>query len=77
MDYDDGRSWVECRLREKEGPELLVVMGVALQERGSADAGVDGDAEPTKEWMVADLKWQDFRDKFYPGVSGREWLRAF
>lgn len=65
VDYDDGSCWVECRLRDKTTDDLLVTMGVSLQ------AGENG------TWLISSLDWQDFRDEFYPGLSGREWLRAF
>lgn len=65
VEYDDGSSWTEVRLRSKDGDELLVTMGVSMiQEDGGS-------------WKISSLDWQDFRDKFYPGLSGREWLRAF
>jgi len=56
--------WVECQLREVDGPELLVDMGITLK---LCDGG----------WKIDELQWQDFRDAYYPGLSGREWLRAF
>ena len=62
---DEGRSFVEVRLRNKADSELLVTMGIQLQ---LSDDG---------KWLVSKLDWQDFRDEFYPGLSGREWLRAF
>jgi hypothetical protein len=55
--------WMECRLRGATDDELLVTLGVTMQN-------VNG------EWKFSSLDWQDFRDKFYPGLSGREsWLR--
>lgn len=66
VDYDDnGTAWVECRLLHAESDALLVTMGISLEH--AAD-GV---------WLISSLDWQDFRDQFYPGLSGREWLRAF
>lgn len=66
VDYrDDGTAWVECRLRQAGTDELLVTMGINVQQ---AENG---------EWLIASLDWQDFRDQFYPGLSGREWLRSF
>mmetsp|Transcript_19134 Transcript_19134/g.38698 ORF Transcript_19134/g.38698 Transcript_19134/m.38698 type:complete len:202 (+) Transcript_19134:107-712(+) len=56
--------WVECQLREANGPELLVDMAISLK---LCDGG----------WKIDELQWQDFRDAYYPGLSGREWLRAF
>jgi hypothetical protein len=64
-EYDDGNSFVEIRLYEdNKDSKLLVTMGLQLENKNGA-------------WLVAKLDWQDFRDEFYPGLSGREWLRAF
>ena len=62
---DDSAIWVECQLRETGTNELLVDMGLNLIQTENG------------EWKIDDLQWQDFRDAFYPGLSGREWLRAF
>lgn len=64
VDPENKSVWVECQLRELPKDELLVTMGVTLVQ-------VNG------EYKIDELKWQDFRDAFYPGLSGREWLRAF
>jgi hypothetical protein len=78
---DDDKVWVEVRLRDKASDALLVTMGIDLvkgqqkqkqQQPGSGGGGKDDDA-----WLISSLDWQDFRDKFYPGLSGREWLRSF
>lgn len=68
VDEDANTAWVECRLRHAETDTLLVTMGISL---------VMGDDDDDKRWLISALDWQDFRDAFYPGVSGREWLRAF
>ena len=61
---DENTAWVECRLRQVPEDELLVTMGINLELEDN-------------EWRIRSLDWQDFRDAFYPGLSGREWLRAF
>ena len=62
---DDAHTvWVECQLRSLAKDELWVTMGIRLVRNDN-------------EWKIDDLQWQDFRDEFYPGLSGREWLRAF
>jgi hypothetical protein len=66
VDYQDGQAFVEVQLRQRESDKLLVTMGLQLEQRSS-----DG------QWLVKRLDWQDFREQFYPGLSGREWLRAF
>jgi hypothetical protein len=68
VDYkDDGTAWVECRLRHAKTDELLVTMGISVVQ---SSEGNDG-------WKISSLDWQDFREQFYPGLSGREWLRSF
>lgn len=61
---DEKTAWVECRLRKVPEDELLVTMGINLELEDN-------------QWRIRSLDWQDFRDAFYPGLSGREWLRAF
>ena len=63
LDYYDGTAWVECRLRDKRDNSLLVSTGWQLRRRE------DG------AWMVAGIDWQDFRDKFRPGIGREEWMR--
>lgn len=81
---DANSVWVECQLREKNGPELLVDMGISLirdPTTGTTDGddggGGGGGGAGGSEWKIDELQWQDFRDAYYPGLSGREWLRAF
>ena len=62
---DDKTCWAEVQLRDRDSDELLVTMGVSLNR--------DEDGS----WKISALDWQDFRDAYYPGLSGREWLRAF
>ena len=64
LDYYDGTAWVECQLRDKKNDSLLVSTGWQLQRNK------DG------AWMVAGIDWQDFRDKFRPGVGREEWMRS-
>jgi hypothetical protein len=67
VDYkDDGTAWVECRLRHAETDDLLVTMGISVVQSTENDG-----------WKISSLDWQDFREQFYPGLSGREWLRSF
>jgi hypothetical protein len=66
VDYQEGHSFVEVQLRAEGSDKLLVILGLQL-----AQGETDG------QWLIAKLDWQDFRDDFYPGLSGREWLRAF
>ena len=60
LDYYDGTAWLECRLRDKHSDALLVVLGWAMKQRES-----DG------SWLVDGIDWQDFREKYRPGI-GRE-----
>lgn len=64
VEEDSNACWVECRLRSVETDDLLVTMGINLVKEG-------------EDWKIHELQWQDFRDAYYPGLSGREWLRAF
>ena len=65
VSYDDDETcWVECRLRDSQTDALLVTMGINLTNQNG-------------NWAISSLDWQDFRDEFYPGLSGREWLRSF
>jgi hypothetical protein len=65
VDYrDDGTAWLECRLRHTGNDALLVTMGIQL-------------IWEQEQWKIVTLDWQDFRPQFYPGLSGREWLRSF
>lgn len=64
LDYYDGTAWVECRLRDKRDNSLLVSTGWQLRRRDTDGA-----------WMVAGIDWQDFRDKFRPGIGREEWMR--
>jgi hypothetical protein len=73
VEYPDetpATSWVEVRLREKSSDELLVTMGVQMTQDSSKMNINNG-------WLISSIDWEDFRDQFYPGLSGREWLRAF
>lgn len=62
--HEDTTAWIECRLRHKDNDKLLVTMGISL-------------VLENEQWLISALDWQDFRDEFYPGLSGREWLRSF
>mmetsp|Transcript_15008 Transcript_15008/g.36664 ORF Transcript_15008/g.36664 Transcript_15008/m.36664 type:complete len:233 (+) Transcript_15008:34-732(+) len=54
--------WLECRLRDKNTSELLVITGWnLLLEDGM--------------WLVDNIDWQDFREKFRPGIGREEWMR--
>lgn len=73
IDMEDGTAWVECRLRHRETDKLLVTMGVNLVLEEVSEVSSGG----SSRWLISGLDWQDFREAFYPGQSGREWLRAF
>lgn len=62
LDYHDGTAWVECRLRNKATDALLVVIGWSLKH---IDEG----------WKIDGIDWQDFRDKYRPGIGRGEWER--
>eukprot|EP00521_Asterionellopsis_glacialis_P011424 CAMPEP_0195301926 /NCGR_PEP_ID=MMETSP0707-20130614/30217_1 /TAXON_ID=33640 /ORGANISM="Asterionellopsis glacialis, Strain CCMP134" /LENGTH=157 /DNA_ID=CAMNT_0040365037 /DNA_START=25 /DNA_END=498 /DNA_ORIENTATION=- len=66
IDEEDETCWLECRLYSSEeddyNDELLVVMGWSL-------CWIDN------SWHVDNLDWQDFRDKYRPGIGREEWER--
>mmetsp|Transcript_38733 Transcript_38733/g.71307 ORF Transcript_38733/g.71307 Transcript_38733/m.71307 type:complete len:299 (+) Transcript_38733:36-932(+) len=64
LDYLDGTAWVECRLRDKQSDLLLVVLGWSMEQRDS-----DG------SWLIDGIDWQDFREKYRPGIGREEWER--
>ena len=64
LDYYDGTAWLECRLRHRETDSLLVVLGWSMQRRDS-----DG------SWLIDGIDWQDFREKYRPGIGREEWER--
>jgi hypothetical protein len=75
INADDNTAWVECRLRQADATDkLLVTMGISLVRSGGEE---NEKKTNNNQWLIAALDWQDFRDAFYPGLSGREWLRAF
>lgn len=63
LDYYDGTAWLECRIRDKETDNLLVVLGWSMEQRE------DG------SWLIDGIDWQDFRDKYRPGIGREEWER--
>ena len=64
LDYSDGTAWLECRMREKQTNELLVITGWTLKQRE------DG------AWLVDGISWHDLRDQFRPGIGQTEWMRV-
>lgn len=64
LDYYDGTAWLECRLRNKKTDALLVVLGWSMRQR-------DGDGV----WLVDGMDWQDFREKYRPGIGREMWER--
>lgn len=67
LDYYDGTAWVECRLRDVHSDALLVVLGWSMkqQEEGSSSSA----------WLVDGIDWQDFRERYRPGIGREEWER--
>jgi hypothetical protein len=64
LDFEDGTCWLECHLRGKTDNALLVAMGWDLRQRPSDGA-----------WLVDSIDWQDFRDRYCPGIGREEWMR--
>jgi hypothetical protein len=75
VDYqNDNTVWVECQLRHPNTNELYVIMGIHLLLHHEQP---EEHEQQASSWKIISLDWQDFREQFYPGVSGREWLRSF
>ena len=69
LEYDeDGTCWVECKLRNKSDGKLLVITGWELLRQAAGEGG-EG------PWLVDNIMWQDFRDKYRPGIGREEWTR--
>lgn len=49
LDYNDGSAWLECRMRDRQTRELLVITGWSLKQRE------DG------AWLVDGISWHDLR----------------
>jgi hypothetical protein len=64
IDYEDGTCWIESRLLQKQTKKLLVIIGWQLIKRPYDSA-----------WTIDGLHWQDFREKFRPGIGREEWTR--
>lgn len=64
LDFQDGTSWVESRLRTSSKDELWVAAGWSLEQRPSDGA-----------WLLDGVNWQDFREDFRPGIGREEWER--
>lgn len=63
IDYNDGKCWVEARLRHPTNGQLYAILGWSLKRN---DDGA---------WVIDWLDWQDFRDEFRPGYGREEWMR--
>ena len=65
---DDGTCWIECHIRSSKNDanpgKLLVITGWELKKLGD-----DG------SWLVDGIIWQDFREKYRPGIGREEWTR--
>lgn len=64
VDYMDGSCWLECQLRRKTDDALLITTGWQLEKDGETGC-----------WMIDRIDWQDFREKFRPGIGREEWMR--
>jgi hypothetical protein len=66
LHWSDEECWLECRLRDAETNDLLVVLGWTLKMRECAGQSC---------WLVDVLDWQDFRNDYRPGIGREEWER--
>jgi hypothetical protein len=64
MEWSEEEAWLECRLRDSQTNELLVVLGWTLNRKHAKDA-----------WYIHSFDWQDFRNAYRPGIGREEWER--
>jgi hypothetical protein len=62
MDFLDGTAWINVEFRSKSDNSLLVLTGWQLCQR------------PDGAWLVDHIDWQDYREKFRPGIGREEWM---
>lgn len=67
LDYYDGTAWVECRLRDVHSDALLVVLGWSMKQQEEDSS--------SSAWLVDGIDWQDFRERYRPGIGREEWER--
>lgn len=72
LDYYDGTAWVECRLRDVHSDALLAVLGWSMIQQVGDINNNNGSASA---WLVDGIDWQDFREKYRPGIGREEWER--
>ena len=90
VDFNDGTCWLECRLLDSKTGSLMVIMGWQLKRELSSmgtfpiqqndeydslgnDFGVSDATHGA--WFIDSVDWQDFRDKYRPGLGREEWMR--
>lgn len=64
MEWSEEEAWLECRLRDSQTNELLVVLGWTLNRQRQQEA-----------WYIHSFDWQDFRNAYRPGIGREEWER--
>jgi hypothetical protein len=75
LDYYDGSTvYVECQLRHPNNHDLLAILGFSLlpnhrDEQGSATKTTTTTTTTTTSWLLDGMDWQDFREKFRPGIG--------
>ena len=62
LDFLDGTAWINVEFRAKKDYSLLVLTGWQLSQR------------PDGAWLVDHIDWQDYREKFRPGIGREEWM---
>ena len=76
LEYEtDGTCWVECKLRNKSDGKLLVITGWELKRQSTNNDNDNGGSSGQGPWLVDNIMWQDFRDKYRPGIGREEWTR--
>ena len=65
LDFLDGTAWINVELRDKTDNSLLVLMGWQLAQR------------PDGAWLIDQIDWQDYREKYRPGIGRDEWQGTY
>ncbi|CAB9508736.1 expressed unknown protein [Seminavis robusta] len=65
LDFLDGTAWVNVEFRDASSDDLLVLMGWQLCQR------------PDGAWLVDQIDWQDYREKYRPGIGRSEWMGTY
>jgi hypothetical protein len=72
IEWSDDEAWLECRLRDSQTDDLLVVLGWTLNRNNSQQ---QQQQQHQASWYIHSFDWQDFRNPYRPGIGREEWER--